>query len=744
MESVRHKKIMFLFILILNFCPIFFGYDFLPFHKYPKFARGLIEGSGQNIKWNPQYQEIWQKGNSFLFEIEPAWFTINLPQDLFFSKEIRKGRIPFWDPYTGCGTPTFGSGQFRPFNPIKVVFYLFPTFWGYSLFLFIQLLLGTVAFYYWNLKRGISEGGALFGSFVYSLNPFILSRIGLTDGATYLIFPFVLLALEYADEKVGLKSLAFLSLSLVWLGNVSHSETFVLFSGVGYLYFLCKKGDFKKRIVFLSATTFIVSVSLLPLWLPFINYYLNSFSYKSFAYFIYPYNLKTLFSVPSDMFIPPVLLFLFLLSLVKFKNEKFWLISLFLSLILMIKMPFLGNEIAHFVEKYSGFQIFYLKCLFWFSLSAFFAKCFEQAKNFINRNKTIFVLLIVSTLNAVFNLLIFYFNREWETFLAFPSSLVYIVIIFSVVILWLQIFNQERKETLLFLSLLSVFVPFSFNNIDWNRAVLKESDVISYLRNNHPSERVVSIAFHPSFVLPPNWGQSFGIRQGEINSAIFPNEYFKLFYNRQNPVTFIFYGSPEIICFQQMGATSILLPNQIDLSPLKKEFSGSWATVYKIPDAMGRFFFAKKWVQRDFDKDLSKQIVDLGEKKDGFVTVESSMGSKISEFTGDIGKWKIEVLKDEADEIEVKTENEENGLFVLRDSWNEGWKAYVNGEEREIFKINGCFRGLFLEKGENNIIFKYKPLLLILSLKLSFAMIFLLLSLVVGIEIKEKIKIKGE
>ena len=40
-------------------------------------------------------------------------------------------------------------------------------------------------------------------------------------------------------------------------------------------------------------------------------------------------------------------------------------------------------------------------------------------------------------------------------------------------------------------------------------------------------------------------------------------------------------------------------------------------------------------------------------------------------------------------------------------SYSDGWKAFVDGKETDIFKVNEAFLGIAVEEGEHNIEFKY-------------------------------------
>jgi hypothetical protein len=49
------------------------------------------------------------------------------------------------------------------------------------------------------------------------------------------------------------------------------------------------------------------------------------------------------------------------------------------------------------------------------------------------------------------------------------------------------------------------------------------------------------------------------------------------------------------------------------------------------------------------------------------------------------------------------------GLLVLNDCYFPGWKAFVGEEERRILRVNGTFRGVFVEPGDERVVFKYAP-----------------------------------
>ncbi|MCC6145608.1 MAG: YfhO family protein, partial [Candidatus Hydrogenedentes bacterium] len=60
-------------------------------------------------------------------------------------------------------------------------------------------------------------------------------------------------------------------------------------------------------------------------------------------------------------------------------------------------------------------------------------------------------------------------------------------------------------------------------------------------------------------------------------------------------------------------------------------------------------------------------------------------------------------------QVVVNVEDSPLGVLVLADAWYPGWHANVNGEAREIGRVEGAFRGVELDEGDNEIVFFYDP-----------------------------------
>ena len=49
------------------------------------------------------------------------------------------------------------------------------------------------------------------------------------------------------------------------------------------------------------------------------------------------------------------------------------------------------------------------------------------------------------------------------------------------------------------------------------------------------------------------------------------------------------------------------------------------------------------------------------------------------------------------------------GVLVLKERYSPDWSVSINGEKKELLKANLLFRGVYVEAGDNNIVFEFTP-----------------------------------
>jgi hypothetical protein len=96
----------------------------------------------------------------------------------YAAQEIQAGRFPLWNPYSACGEPFLANPQTMLFNPLAIVFWIFPFPLANNLFLFLSQTL-LYFFTYFLARRWIRDSNHRVGS---SHTPAVLAALAFTWG----------------------------------------------------------------------------------------------------------------------------------------------------------------------------------------------------------------------------------------------------------------------------------------------------------------------------------------------------------------------------------------------------------------------------------------------------------------------------------------------------------------------------------------------------------------------------------
>lgn len=73
------------------------------------------------------------------------------------------------------------------------------------------------------------------------------------------------------------------------------------------------------------------------------------------------------------------------------------------------------------------------------------------------------------------------------------------------------------------------------------------------------------------------------------------------------------------------------------------------------------------------------------------------------------GKNSIRFDRSENEEVIITAQTDSKGIFILTDTYYPGWKCYVNGIEKQVFRVNFSMRGVPLDAGRSTLIFRFEP-----------------------------------
>jgi hypothetical protein len=141
---------------------------------------------------------------------------------------------------------------------------------------------------------------------------------------------------------------------------------------------------------------------------------------------------------------------------------------------------------------------------------------------------------------------------------------------------------------------------------------------------------------------------------------------------------------------------------------IKYQSRSTGALVMENPEYLPRAYFTKS-VQKEnlqttlrrFDQDPSNDFDPLE-----VAYMETTPSQNIS-IPGENDK--VQITKYENERIELKANSSGNNLLVLSEIYYApGWKAYIDGNETEIFRTNFAVRSIVVPKGEHKIEFVYE------------------------------------
>lgn len=141
-------------------------------------------------------------------------------------------------------------------------------------------------------------------------------------------------------------------------------------------------------------------------------------------------------------------------------------------------------------------------------------------------------------------------------------------------------------------------------------------------------------------------------------------------------------------------------------------------------------------------KDKSNNKVKITFNKKGTYTFDSLniLAVSMGKYEEKINKLETNVMKNIKygnDYILGTVNTDKNGILQITTSYSDGWKAYVDGNEVDVLKVNESFIGINIEEGQHNVKFEYETPYLKLGIVFS---IFGLLAFIILMFIERKKK----
>jgi hypothetical protein len=167
---------------------------------------------------------------------------------------------------------------------------------------------------------------------------------------------------------------------------------------------------------------------------------------------------------------------------------------------------------------------------------------------------------------------------------------------------------------------------------------------------------------------------------------------------------------------------------------LQAVYQGQDGWIYKLSGALPRAFLVpqvliapdapaslKMLVDRKFNaREAAIVIGEQAAEQSGLPSDDSQIAALDASAT---------IVTDRLNDVEIEAVTPRTAMMVLNDSWGAGWRAYVDGVEQPVLRVNYAFRGVVAPEGRHRVVFQYKPPALLAGLWISGGTLLLLVVL---------------
>ena len=516
--------LLFLLITLVFFYPIFRGEIPFPGDLLVSFAP---YNSSSYLGYAPGGVPNKAQGSDVIKEAFPWKF--------FVIEAIKKGELPFWNPYNFSGNQILANFQSAVFSPFNLILLVFPFSFAWVWFIFVAPFLAAYFNYLFLRELKLSKIASIFGGIVFAFSSYMVVWMEYGNiTQTLLWLPLALLFTEKLIKQFSRRNLFFLMLTLLASLAGGYIQGYFYLLIVVMLYLIIKSSSIhsfsiKRLLIFLVLLIcpFLLFASqLFTTLMLFANSSRGAYSLEQIQYLLNPWWYAITVIVP-DFFgnpasrnfwfngtyiervsyfgvIPFMLAIAALLSYRKNKEITFFsilfivvfLISLdlnFTKYIFTLPIPMLSTTVP---TRILGIFEFCGSILAAFGLEFFLQK--KEKKNFLIAFSFVSVVIFLSFLFTLLAPKIFS-HSEWTTHLAITKRNLILpsIFIFSFFILFLIRFSKSKifvnyvLATVIIL-LVSFDLFYFFHKItpfSPKEFVYPQTNVITYLQNHAGIDR---------------------------------------------------------------------------------------------------------------------------------------------------------------------------------------------------------------------------------------------------------------
>ena len=703
---------------------------------------------------SPYYQ-----GPKTFWDLDPTnYMHFEVPQTIYWAQELRKGHFAFWNPWQGNGQPLSASMVSGIYNPLKLaLFAVFPYGKTFDFYLLLKFLIAGFGMYLFLKKLELSQQASLLGGAAYMFSGYFVSWITHWSLSADMMTPYILLGIEYLIANPKIKQAALLG--IVWgimvLSENPEAVIMITIFSVAYLIYRTylpavalsnvegrRLG--KSYIYFATALTVAFIISLPMLWDIglFFSQSINGHNAASTAIaaqennnFIIQLNRLLRLPVPLSLFqeinrvssshqafdliptyIGTFILLLTVAALGSRKNNFTTWIMFFGFAILFFILVWIEAPPVSWVKRLPVFKmiIFYRYYgVFYFSLAALAAMGWENIKfRNISLKKFWLIMLLISAplIDAVT------FSRNFRQ----SYKVVFNEIDLDKISLFIKKFPAIIQITVGWL----INVPYFYAAVIFGLTIFFCSLFLFFWWKKYYNFIFIFLVLELILYIPKL--RDVSNFQDPYREPAFV-AYLK---SRPDIDSYRIYGADKVLMSQTATGYGLRNMSTFDgvllrsylayLKPLfdKDLLKSPWGMYYSAPaELLGNKEFLSifnlasvKYIisEKEFPKDAPYKLIYNEEVK----IYENKSALPLAWIETDDGKLLTDVIieKHEPNKVVLRTDAVQEGMLVLAETNYPGWSVYVDGQKKEIKTIHEMFRGVYLPKGNHEVVFKYWPL----------------------------------
>ncbi len=689
-----------------------------------------------------------------------------MPMKHFLAEFWRQGELPLWNPELFCGAPFLSDIQTGVFYPLSIVFYLVPMPYALNMFIITHYIIAACLVYALTRHWNCSIPAACLAALCFTLGGYLVSTANVLNNLQSAIWlPAVFLCFEKGRGRhtlfYGLLGAIFLAIQ--FLGGEPQLLLFTLLLVFTYNLLVNRQTGWLQHLSKISIVlAFIgivgialVTVQLLPSWEMFRHSIrATGFNFQEATKFsLNPLALFQLLSPPSfDIYgkeqfawllsnyfgLMPLVFSISAILFVKDARIKFWTACLFVSLALALgkhtPLFFLLYKAIPFSNSFRFPEKFMFICAYSIAfLAAFgFDYILERGIRGNKRVISIFVFLVVLFLvGAIIRTSCSLPALDYVS----PSVRFFLFVCVSLLCIFLFFKKVLNKSTFSILVVVVSTVDLILAHMPFNPVVPKEfytdePKLVHTVGKNKDSERIfvqtdsygnLQRRHQSSFSLQHLWRHYLWPNTGTLYDISYVNGIGGTEARYQWLVTELLekLNLKKRIRFLELTNTRYLIamgPEAIESEVRAGRLKRIQQNLYQLPCALPRAYMvpAVKMV-RDRARAVEEILKDQFDPRQ-YVVLEK--GSQVSLMYGEGGEV-LDMSYAGPNKVNA-TAQSLGGYLVLLDSFYPGWRVFVNGDERELFRANGFFRAVFLEPGMHQIVFTYQPQSFVWGLRISF------------------------